>query len=113
MIIVVCIFVLLYNFSMKLDLKEKLNKLADCLFVNDYKCLICNCEIVKNSRYSMCDKCLKSLPYITRSCNVCGESISTGNICLNCKRSMPNVSKNISVFDYVEPITNFVYGLKF
>ena len=98
---------------MKTSLKEKLNKLTDYLFVNDYKCIICNREIVKNSRYSTCDKCLKSLPYITHSCNICGASIKQGNLCLNCKRGLPSIAKNISVFDYTNPIDMLVYGLKY
>ncbi len=98
---------------MALNLKEKLNKLADYLFVNDYKCIICNREIVKNSRYSMCNSCLKKLPYITHSCNVCGGSIKQGNLCLNCKHTLPSVTKNISVFDYSAPLDNLVYGLKY
>lgn len=98
---------------MKTSLKEKFNKLCDYLFVKDYKCIVCNREIVKNSRYSMCDKCLKNLPYITHSCNICGQSIKTGDICLNCKRKPPIVTKNISVFDYCKPVDSLIYGLKY
>ena len=96
-----------------MKIKEKLGKLFNCLFVNDYKCIICNREIQKDSRYSICQHCFDNLPTITKSCSKCGARIVSGKICLNCKTTLPLIEKSYAVFEYISPITNLVYRLKF
>lgn len=104
---------MLYNVFMKYSLKEQFNKILDFLFVNDCKCIVCGKEIVKNSKYSMCKQCLDSLPYITKCCNKCGESIKSGTICLNCKQNLPKINRNFSIFKYEPPISTLITNLKF
>ena len=67
---------------------DKIKKfLTDTLFVKDIKCIFCNCELDKPSKYCVCDNCLKSLPYITgKVCAKCGEPIkSMATHCMRCK----------------------------
>ncbi len=61
--------------------------LAKTLFIKDIKCLFCNRELDFDSRYCVCDDCLKSLPYITgKICKKCGEPIkSMAAYCMRCK----------------------------
>lgn len=98
---------------MKQEIKQKFEKLLDKLFVKDITCIICGKEIVKDSRYSMCNKCKDNLPYIKCACTKCGADIPSGTLCLNCKRNLPIVEKNISVFNYVDPLTSLIYKLKY
>lgn len=98
---------------MRFNFKEKFNKLLDNIFVNDFKCIVCGKEILRNSRYSMCKDCLAKLPYIKKYCEKCGESIVSGNLCLNCKRELPKITQNFSVFDYSKPINYLITNLKY
>ena len=47
------------------------------LFPPNIKCVVCGDDLSYDAKYCICDKCAKTLPYITgKSCNKCGaESI--------------------------------------
>lgn len=82
------------------------NFLANTLFVKGIKCLFCNSELDKPSRYCLCDDCLSKLPFITGNiCKKCGEPIaSISQYCLKCKN---HIDRN---FDYARAV--FLYDGK-
>ena len=61
--------------------------LARTLFLKDIKCLFCGCELETYSKYCVCDRCLKTLPFLRgKVCAKCGEPIkSKADLCVRCK----------------------------
>lgn len=102
-----------YNIDMKINLKEKLNKFLDHIFVPDCKCIVCGDEITRNSKYSMCAKCIKSLPDIKNPCEKCGGNVISGSVCLNCKSNKPIFERTFVSFNYTPSISTLIYKFKY
>ena len=80
-----------------MEVKKVLKNLAvKTLFLKDIKCLCCDAELEKSSRYCMCDICHSNLPNIVdKVCKKCGEPIkSLADFCMKCKN---NVDRNFDV----------------
>ena len=113
---------------------EKVRKfLTDTLFVKDIKCIFCDRELDRPTKYCVCDDCLKNLPYITgKVCAKCGEPIqSMATHCMRCKNHVDRgfdlararflyddkISKAIKDFKYYgkkylgEYLSNFMYDV--
>ena len=101
----------MYNIDMRL--KEKLCKLFDLLSAKDCKCIVCNREIHRDSKYCMCDKCRESLPAVKNPCAKCGGDIPSGVACLNCKSKPPIFEKTVVAYNYIPPISPLIYRLKY
>ena len=90
--------------------------LARTLFIKDIKCLFCNGELDKDSRYCICDECLKTLPYITgKVCEKCGEPIkSMATYCMRCKNHVDRgFDMARATFLYKGSIKNAIINLKY
>lgn len=96
-----------------MSLKDKILRIFDNLYIKDCRCIICNREIARGSRYCMCDNCRNHLPIIHNPCHKCGGDIPSGNVCTNCKSILPAFERNIVALNYTPPITTLVYKLKF
>ncbi len=88
----------------------------DSLYPDGIKCLICGCELVDENRYSLCEKCLESLPKNDgKVCLKCGEKIdSLANYCLNCKNNQKrffSVARAPLLFDGAVKL--LIHGLKY
>lgn len=85
------------------------------LYPRNIKCIICDCELDHNTLYSICDKCMDSLPFISgKVCAKCGDPInSDGSYCLHCKADMPLFKMCRSVFIYRDPIKHMVRAFKY
>lgn len=91
------------------------NDIINYLYPKDIKCIICEAELSHNTHYSICDKCMSNLPFISgKVCAKCGDPIkSDGNYCLHCKNNMPPYKMCRSVFVYRDPIRHMVRNLKY
>lgn len=85
------------------------------LYPKNIKCIICEEELSHNTHYSICDKCMDSLPFIVgKVCVKCGDPMrSDGNYCLHCKNDMPLFKMCRSSFIYRDPIRRMVRNLKY
>ena len=85
------------------------------LFPNGYKCVVCGEELSTNTLYSICDDCMKLLPFNNgKTCVKCSEPIGNmSQYCIHCKNEKPRYKKNVSVFLYKEPIDKFIRELKY
>ena len=65
------------------------NTFKNALFVDKIKCITCGKELNIDTKYGLCEKCLKTLPFNNgHICYKCGDSISgSGSYCLSCKDS--------------------------
>lgn len=92
------------------------NFLTSTFFMKDIKCLFCDRELDRDTRYCVCDDCLKSLPYITdKVCAKCGEPIqSLATYCRRCKNS---VDRGFDIararFLYNDVISSAIKDLKY
>ena len=96
--------------------KKLRNFLTKSIFMKDIKCLFCDAELDKDSRYCVCDDCLKSLPFLTgKVCKKCGEPIkSKADYCLKCKNHVDRgFDKARAEFQYRGVIADAVKNLKY
>lgn len=93
----------------------KIKDFINYLYPKNIKCIICEAELSHNTHYSICDKCMDSLPFIVgKVCVKCGDPIkSDGNYCLHCKNDMPLFKMCRSPFIYRDPIRHMVRNLKY
>lgn len=100
---------------MKMNFKDIINLIGEELYPKGYKCLCCKEELITNTLYSICDKCMAKLPFnIGHTCVKCSEPIGgMGEYCIHCKNQKPYYKKNVSVFLYKPPIDGFIRKLKF
>lgn len=92
------------------------NFASKTLFVSGIKCICCGDELSQHSRYSMCDACMASLPFITgKVCKKCGEPVDTlAEFCLKCKNFVDrNFDVARSAFLYNGVMRKLVMDLKF
>ncbi len=85
------------------------------LFPPNIKCVVCGDDLSYDAKYCICDKCTKTLPYITgKSCNKCGAEIhDMGKVCMNCKNAGHVFNKNFCVFKYEYPMDKLIKDFKF
>lgn len=99
--------------SFKQKIKELITK---SIFVDNIKCFVCDSELDFDSRYCICNQCLKDLPFITgKVCEKCGEPLATlANYCLKCKNHVDrNFDKARAVFLYDKEIRRAIIKLKY
>ena len=98
---------------MNKDLSSFLDK---TLFLKNIKCLFCDNELDKDSRYCTCDKCFAKLPFLTgKVCKYCGEPIdSMADYCMRCKTHIDrdfDIAR--AVFLYQGDIAKAIKNLKY
>lgn len=86
------------------------------LFLSGIKCLCCGEELVKDSRYCMCDDCYTKLPFIVdKVCKKCGEPIkSLAEFCTKCKNHIDrdfDIAR--SALLYKDEVRKLIINLKF
>lgn len=98
-----------------MDEKTLKEKFFNILFPRDIKCLVCKEELSHNTLYSICDKCMDSLPFIRgKICLRCGQPLSNeANYCLRCKNNKFEFKANRSVFTYRGAIRKLIKNLKY
>ena len=90
--------------------------LENTLFLKDIKCIFCNRELEKDSKYCTCDECLEKLPFIREKvCHKCGEPIkSLAEFCMRCKKNVDRgFDKARAVFYYKDELSKAVKDLKY
>jgi len=98
--------------------KEKLLKLKEEfleeVFPSRFTCYGCNEEIANDSKYMLCNKCLKNISFILNPCKKCGEDLNDfTNYCYRCKNLKREFDKVVSVANYTSIAKEFVYRLKY
>lgn len=86
------------------------------IFPENLTCVICDDELNNEFNNSICDACLKTLPYLTGSCCLkCNANIKAtlSNYCLYCKSHNREFKRNFSVFSYDMPINMLIIDLKY
>lgn len=74
-------------------------------------CLFC---LTKTSGADICSSCQKDLPYLKKSCLICGNSVTSDLlICGKCISTPPPFDKTYALFQYTAPISSLILQLKF
>lgn len=91
------------------------DNLLNLLFPKNIKCILCGEELNKNSKYSICEDCLSSLPFIINSCPRCSTPITDNNqgVCQNCKINNYHFRRAFAVLEYNETMSRFIHKLKY
>lgn len=106
--------------------KKKLNSFAvniknaflRALYPENITCINCGTELVSDTRYSFCSKCLNELPILSNNiCLICGTEINNEAMyCINCMNYDHFYEKNRSLLKYeglaVSLIKRFKFGNK-
>lgn len=94
-----------------------INDILDIFFPRYVTCIYCNNELTDKTKYSLCDSCLSTLPFIRgNTCKLCGTEIGYGEICLECEKEKYYFNKGLSILEYNQDskklILNFKYNKK-
>lgn len=101
---------------MKLDFFKKfLKAVDDALFPKDITCDACGGELVADTRYRLCAKCMENLPRISgHICEVCGAPLSgEGEYCLRCQKQESLFVRSRSPLVYEGVAKELIYAMKF
>ena len=86
--------------------------LSDLFYPNDLKCVVCDAELPKKTRYNVCDKC--QLSYNVKFCQRCGRPIANmAEYCDYCKENKFSFEKARSAFVYEDEVRRLVHKLKY
>ena len=100
-------------------MKKVLSKILDSVridvFPNNYTCIICDCELDSDKRYCICDKCIKSVPFITdKFCIKCGAKVIADSlVCSDCKTTKRIVDRNVSAVTYSDNMRKLIHEFKY
>lgn len=85
------------------------------IYPNGIKCIFCGDELNQNEYNSTCENCLKTLPFIKRCCEKCGNPITDNNtgVCSVCKTTNYDFEKAISVFEYKNEVLQTIHKFKY
>lgn len=85
------------------------------IYPNGIKCIFCGDELNQNEYNSSCENCVKTLPYVERCCERCGNPISENNtgVCFGCKANNYNFIMARSVFEYKNEILKTIHKFKY
>ncbi len=89
--------------------------LKQALFPRNITCMQCGNELFEETHFSLCEKCLNSLPRNNgKICQKCGEQIfSKSKYCLRCKNHKPKFTQCFSPLLYKAPVTTFIQQFKY
>lgn len=86
--------------------------LSELFYPEGIKCIVCDAELSKDTRYCVCDSC--KLPYNTDFCERCGrENKSAAKYCDVCQHKKWNFDFARSSLNYVGDVKNLVYRFKY
>lgn len=91
-----------------------LNKLWNILYPENYSCIFCDNEVIKNE-YSACDDCIDKFKINTKVCQVCGIPLSSmATVCLRCKNKNHHIFKQARTpFIYKDEVAYAIQKLKY
>lgn len=85
-------------------------------FLYPIRCSFCNIIIHKNSKYFLCDDCIKKIKFIDEnSCIMCGKELFVGykRLCADCRLVKHSFDKACSVVEYSGEIKKALINYKF
>lgn len=93
----------------------KLAKLSELLFPSRFTCNFCKCEINKESKHDLCEKCLESIPYMKeRVCIKCGGSLKAEEkVCSFCKTVTRYFTMARAPLEYSGAVSTAIQNLKY
>ncbi|MFQ5488395.1 MAG: ComF family protein, partial [Gammaproteobacteria bacterium] len=75
-------------------------------------CALCGASPAR-AGYGLCAACLDELPFLGRVCGRCASPLGSGEICGKCQVRPPPYECLSAVFQYAEPVSSLIQGLKF
>lgn len=87
----------------------------DALYPVGITCDVCGVELKKESRYNLCEKCEKDMPFNNGdACTVCGAPIKNeAEYCIRCMNTESSFKRNAAPLVYDGEAKNLVHKLKF
>lgn len=89
----------------------------EALFPSGLYCINCGSLITPDRTYSLCDKCIRQLHWITgRTCDKCGKALQEtyrGKICYNCMIHSHDFARGYSCLTYGMHERELIFGLKY
>ncbi|MBE5745726.1 MAG: ComF family protein [Clostridiales bacterium] len=91
------------------------NIIKDFLFPNKIRCIFCGNELFLDTEFCICEKCLKTLPYLTNNiCEICGRKVvGEGKICNSCTNQKLLINFARAPLLYTKTMHKVIYGLKY
>lgn len=74
-------------------------------------CLLCQQDT--HPGLNFCEHCYPTLPFIRSACPVCAAVMKKSGICGKCLLKRPYFDSSLSVFQFTEPISSYIYRFKY
>ncbi len=86
--------------------------ISELFYPEGIKCIVCDAELPKETRYCVCDSC--KLPFNVDFCKICGRAEkSLSSYCDECKHSKRDFTFARSSFEFIGDIKNLIYRFKY
>ena len=87
--------------------------LLDILYPDGIKCIVCDGELDRKTRYGVCDKC--KLPHNVKYCLKCGKGLGINDAvyCQDCGREKREFDKARAPFRYEGDVIKLIYEFKY
>lgn len=98
-----------------MSFREKISKIVDSIFAENFTCNFCNCELPKDDKYNLCDDCKAKIVFIgSHACEVCGGYVlADSTVCSQCKNTKRMVGRNYSVIMFSGESRMHIHNFKY
>ena len=88
---------------------------SDLIFPEGITCNFCGDEVFHNESHSLCEKCIKELPFMPNNvCKICGgDLVADEKVCLFCKNSKRYFDIARAPFVYKDGVANAIKSFKY
>ena len=98
-------------------IKKAADVFLEALFPSGIYCISCGSLITPDRPYSLCDRCIRQLHWITgRTCSICGKALQDtyrGSICYSCLTRSHDFDRGYSCLTYGMHERELIFGLKY
>lgn len=98
-------------------IKKAVDVFLEALFPSGIYCISCGSLITPDRTYSLCDRCIRQLHWITgRTCSICGKALQDtyrGSICYSCLTRSHDFDRGYSCLTYGMHERELIFGLKY
>lgn len=100
------------------ETSKMLEQILELVYPSNIYCIACGNLIDKTRPYSLCDKCIKEIHWISKNtCSICGKSLypstDASEVCYECKGVQHSFDKGYSCAVYEGPVKEILSGFKY
>jgi ComF family protein len=100
-----------------MTIRHSIHLISELIYPSNIYCIACGALIDSTRPYSLCDDCIREIPWNTgRTCAKCGKALSPntrGDLCHDCKYTNRRFDNGLSCATYAGPVKDMIRGMKY